>query len=53
MRAHERLDKGKRFETKKPRAGELVHHIYPVEERPELALSPDNLVYVSAKTHRA
>ena len=31
--------------------GELVHHIYPLRERPELALDPGNLICVSAETH--
>ena len=31
--------------------GNTVHHIYTVDERPDLKLSVDNLIYVSAKTH--
>ena len=31
--------------------GNTVHHIYTVEERPDLKLSLENLIYVSAKTH--
>lgn len=31
--------------------GELVHHIYPLRERPDLALDPANLICVSAETH--
>ena len=32
--------------------GTTVHHIYPLKERPELALSLDNLVVVSSRTHK-
>lgn len=31
--------------------GNTVHHIYTIDERPDLKLSTDNLIYVSAKTH--
>lgn len=31
--------------------GNTVHHIYPIDERPELKLSVENLIYVSAKMH--
>lgn len=31
--------------------GKVVHHIYTPQERPELALSLDNLIVVSNKTH--
>lgn len=31
--------------------GSTVHHIYTLDERPDLKLSTDNLIYVSAKTH--
>lgn len=31
--------------------GNTVHHIYTVDERPDLKLSVDNLIYVSAKIH--
>lgn len=32
--------------------GKLVHHIFPIDERPWLRLDFDNLVCVSSKTHR-
>ena len=32
-------------------AGNTVHHIYTIDERPDLKLSTDNLIYVSASTH--
>jgi hypothetical protein len=31
--------------------GTLVHHIYTIQERPDLMLSLDNLIVVSRKTH--
>lgn len=31
--------------------GNTVHHIYTIDERPDLKLSVENLIYVSAKTH--
>ncbi len=31
--------------------GNTVHHIYTVEERPDLKLSVWNLIYISTKTH--
>lgn len=31
--------------------GNLTHHIYEIEERPDLKLALDNLVYVSSATH--
>ncbi len=31
--------------------GNTVHHIHPIDERPDLKLSPTNLIYVSARTH--
>lgn len=31
--------------------GNTVHHIYPIDERPDLKLSLENLIYVSAATH--
>ena len=31
--------------------GTTVHHIYPVDERPDLKTSLDNLIFVSARTH--
>ena len=31
--------------------GNTVHHIYPIEERPDLKTSLDNLIYLSAKNH--
>ena len=33
--------------------GSAVHHIHPVSERPDLRLSMGNLIYVSARTHKA
>ena len=33
--------------------GSVVHHIHPVGERPDLRLSMGNLIYVSARTHKA
>lgn len=32
-------------------AGTIVHHIYTIQERPDLMLSLDNLIVVSRKTH--
>lgn len=31
--------------------GSTVHHIYPIEERPDLKTNLSNLIFVSAKTH--
>ena len=31
--------------------GNLVHHIFELNERPDLKLSLDNLVFVSSQTH--
>ena len=31
--------------------GTTVHHIYTIEERPDLKKSFDNLIFVSARTH--
>lgn len=31
--------------------GNTVHHIYTVDERPDLKLAEENLIYVSARTH--
>ena len=31
--------------------GAIAHHIYPLDEFPELKLKASNLIYVSAKTH--
>lgn len=31
--------------------GSITHHIYTIEERPDLKLSFDNLIYVSSATH--
>ena len=31
--------------------GTTVHHIYTIEERPDLKNDLDNLIFVSAKTH--
>lgn len=31
--------------------GNTVHHIYPIDERPDLRLSIDNLIYVSPRSH--
>lgn len=33
-------------------AGDTVHHIEPLSERPELGLSMQNLIYVSSATHQ-
>lgn len=32
-------------------AGEMVHHIIPLDERPDLRLEPTNLILVSRETH--
>ena len=31
--------------------GTTVHHIYPIEERPDLKINFDNLIFVSSRTH--
>ena len=31
--------------------GSVVHHIYPIDERPDLKLAIENLIYVSAQNH--
>ncbi len=31
--------------------GNTAHHIYPIDERPDMQLSLENLIYVSASTH--
>ena len=31
--------------------GTTAHHIYTIEERPDLKLSMDNLIFVSSRTH--
>ena len=31
--------------------GNTVHHIYPIDERPDLSLSVDNLIYLSPRSH--
>lgn len=31
--------------------GTTVHHIYPIDERPDLKTSLDNLIFVSSNTH--
>lgn len=33
--------------------GNTAHHIFPIEERPDLRLALDNLIFVSAKSHAA
>lgn len=33
--------------------GFVVHHIHPVGEHPDVRLSLGNLIYVSARTHKA
>lgn len=33
------------------KAGNTVHHIFPIDERPDLKSSLENLIYVSARTH--
>lgn len=30
----------------------IVHHIHPIEDAPELAFDPSNLIYVGRATHR-
>ena len=43
-----------RFETgagKRPRRAQVVHHIQPLEERPDLALNLANLVSLCADCH--
>ena len=37
----------------RPRRAEVVHHIRPLEERPDLALRLDNLVSLCAECHNA
>ena len=32
--------------------GRIAHHIIPVDERPDLALNPRNIIYVSDRTHK-
>lgn len=32
-------------------AGNTVHHIYTIDERPDLKAALENLIYVSARTH--
>lgn len=31
--------------------GRISHHIIPVSERPDLAFNPDNIIFVSDRTH--
>lgn len=31
--------------------GNTAHHIYPIDERPDLKLSASNLIFLSAKNH--
>lgn len=31
--------------------GRISHHIVPVSERPDLAYNPDNIIFVSDRTH--
>ena len=38
-------------EKKLLRAGKITHHIFTVEERPDLVLNEKNLIYVNVKTH--
>lgn len=43
-----------RFESgagKRPRRAELVHHVIPLEERPDLALTLSNLVSLCQECH--
>ncbi|MBR2664833.1 MAG: HNH endonuclease [Clostridia bacterium] len=35
----------------KPRRAELVHHVIPLEERPDLALDLDNLLSLCSECH--
>lgn len=46
------LDEYVMYYEKRMTAGRIAHHIIPVNERPDLALNPQNLVYVSDKTHK-
>lgn len=40
-----------RYITKTLTPGVIAHHIFPIDERPELRLRSDNIVFVSARTH--
>ena len=40
------------FETGRLVPCDVVHHIEPIAERPDLRLSMSNLICVTAKTHR-
>lgn len=33
-------------------AGRIAHHIIPIDERPDLAYNPQNIIFVSDKTHK-
>ena len=46
------IDEYVMYYEKRMTAGRIAHHIIPVDERPDLALHPQNLVYVSDKTHK-
>lgn len=46
------IDEYVMYYEKRMTAGRIAHHIIPVDERPDLALNPQNLVYVSDKTHK-
>ncbi|WP_302297009.1 hypothetical protein [Mitsuokella multacida] len=46
------LDEYAMYYEKHMMAGRIAHHIIPVDERPDLALNPQNLIYVSDKTHK-
>lgn len=39
------------LEEGKIETGNTVHHIYPIDERPDLRLTFSNLIYLSAKSH--
>lgn len=46
------LDEYIMYYEKRMTAGRIAHHIIPVDERPDLAFNPQNLIYVSDKTHK-
>lgn len=46
------IDEYVMYYEKRMTAGRIAHHIIPVDERPDLALNPQNLIYVSDKTHK-
>ena len=46
------IDEYVMYYEKRMTAGRIAHHIIPIDERPDLALNPQNLIYVSDKTHK-